>query len=236
MDDVSPAASLIEVEARLAHRFADPGLLATALTHRSWAHERGAEPNYERLEFLGDAVLALATAGWLYRRFPAGAEGELSRLKSYLVSEPVLAAAAERFALGDALRLGVGEERSGGRRKASLLADAFEAVVGALFLDAGFARAERFVAPLLEAALAGRADLAAEDPKSRLQEALQARGAAPPRYDHVAAEGPDHDRSFTVECWLGEVKAGVARGPSKKLAEQRAAAAALAFVERGESA
>ncbi len=235
MGETSPPALVVAVQERLAHRFADPALLAAALTHRSWAHERGEGPTYERLEFLGDAVLTLIAAGWLYRTFPGSAEGELSQFKSYLVSEPVLAEAAEGLALGEALRLGVGEERSGGRRKASLLADVLEAVVGALFLDGGLAVAERFVEPLLEAALVARAQLGAEDAKSRLQEALQARGAAPPRYDHVAAQGPDHDKSFTVECWLGEVLAAVASGPSKKVAEQRAAAAALVFVEGGRS-
>ncbi len=235
MDEAAAPPSHFELQDRLGHHFADPELLAAALTHRSWAHERGEGPTYERLEFLGDAVLTLIAAGWLYRRFPQSPEGELSQLKGYLVSEPVLARAAEGLRLGQALRLGIGEDRSGGRQKSSLLADALEAVVGALFLDGGLLSVERFVESLLEEALAGQTTTSPQDAKSRLQEVLQARGATLPRYEHVASEGPDHERSFTVECWLGEILAGVASGPSKKAAERRAAAAALAFVERDTS-
>ncbi len=235
MDEASAPVSLTAVEQRLAHRFSDPTLLAAALTHRSWAHERGRGPTYERLEFLGDAVFTLVAAAWLCRRFPGHAEGELSQLKSYLVSETVLAEAAAGLDLGSALRLGVGEDRSGGRRKASLLADAFEAVVGALYLDAGLGTVERLAEPVLEEALAGRERLSDHDAKSRLQEILQQRGGPLPRYEHVAAAGPDHDRSFTVECWLGPALAGVATGPSKKVAEQRAAVAALTFIVDDES-
>jgi ribonuclease-3 len=225
-------ATLVAVEARLGHAFGDRRLLAAALTHRSWAHERGEGPTYERLEFLGDAAITLIAAGWLYRRYPQATEGELSQLKGHLVSEPVLAAAAEGLDLGRALRLGVGEERSGGRQKASLLADALEAVVGALYLDGGLPAAEQFVESLLEEAGTAPDDLEALDAKSRLQEALQARGEGPPRYAHVGAEGPDHQRTFTVECWIGPILAAVASGPTKKAAEQRAAAAALELLRR----
>lgn len=227
MTEAWPEELLAAVEARLGHRFAQRSLLATALTHRSWAYERGEPTTYERLEFLGDAVLALLTARWLYERFPEADEGELSRSKSHLVSEPVLAAAAERLALGEALRLGVGEDRSGGRRKTSLLADVLEAVLGALFVDAGLTAAERLVEPVLAAALAEAPEVPEREAKSRLQERLHAEGAPPPRYVQAGAEGPDHERRFTVECWIGDRLAGVGSGHSKKLAEQRAAAAAL---------
>ena len=134
-----------EVEARLGHRFRDRALLETALTHRSHANEAGEEPHYERLEFLGDAVLGLIAADWLFRTRPEEAEGELSRLKAAAVSAPALARQAEALGLGGWLRLGIGEERSGGRSKTSLLADSLEALFGALYLDGGLdaARAPR---------------------------------------------------------------------------------------------
>lgn len=223
------------LEERLGHRFGDPALLELAVTHRSHAYERGSgdpSEHYERLEFLGDAVLAAAAAEWLYRRYPDLPEGDLSQLKGWLVSRPVLARHARRLGLGELLRLGVGEERSGGRDKDSLLADAFEAVLGAIFLDGGFAAARRAVERLLVEAAAERPDdpLRA-DAKTRLQELAQARGWSLPRYRLVAEEGPEHEKTFTVECSLEGGAAATASGPSKKLAEQRAAAAVLAAVE-----
>jgi ribonuclease-3 len=219
-----------DLEKRLGYRFRRPELFALALTHRSHANERGVEDNYERLEFLGDAVLGLVTAAWLYRRHAGLPEGELSKRKAQLVSRATLAARAEALGLGEALRLGVGEERSGGRQKASLLADALEAVFGAVYVEGGLAPAARVIEPMLEAALdprPGEDSPLATDAKTHLQELAQARGRELPEYRVAAAEGPDHNRVFTVECWLDGVCAGRGSGGSKKIAEQRAAADAL---------
>ncbi len=218
-------------EKRLGHRFRHPELLDLALTHRSYANERGTDVHYERLEFLGDAVLGMVTADWLYRQHPDLPEGELSRLKAQLVSRGALAQHAAAIGLGEVLRVGVGEDRSGGRTKPSLLADSLEAVFGAVYLDAGLPVAAkvigRMLAPLL-AAGEGRSQLLGADAKTRLQEIAQARGQSLPEYRHTGASGPDHNRLYQVECWLGGQIAGTGEGSSKKLAEQRAAADALA--------
>jgi ribonuclease-3 len=220
---------LAELEARLGHPFADRGLLMAALTHRSATQEaRGGVSSYERLEFLGDAILGLLAAEWLYRELASDDEGELSKLKSYLVSEPVLAGHAATLSLGPLLRLGVGEERSGGRDKPSILADALEALIGALYLEAGIDAARAFVAPLLaEGLVAWRNGAAVRDAKTALQERLQAEGGDPPEYRLIATSGPDHQKRFVVECWAEGRMIGRGEGSSKKRAEQAAAAAAL---------
>ena len=225
-------------EKRLGHRFRRPELLELALTHRSRANERGTEEHYERLEFLGDAVLGLVCAEWLYRHQPDLPEGELSRLKAQLVSRTALARHAGAIDLGAVLRVGVGEERSGGRAKASLLADSLEAVFGAVYLDAGLAAAAKVIDRMLAPMLApgedgdGRTQLLGADAKTSLQEIAQGQGLALPEYRHVAVSGPDHDRLYQVECWLDGRRAGEGQGPSKKMAEQRAAADALARLPR----
>jgi len=219
------------LERLLGHRFRDRGLLDAALTHRSFAHERGEAEHYERLEFLGDAVLGLLAAERLYREHPDEPEGELSKRKGFLVSRPVLAGRAEELGLGEALRLGVGEERSGGREKASLLADALEALIGAVYLDGGLAAARKVVDPLLTAG-GTRPAHGARDPKTRLQEVAQGRGWALPEYRLLDASGPDHAKRFRVECRLQGEPAGVGEGRTKKAAEQDAAAAALEELER----
>ena len=158
------------LERRLKYRFRAPELLGMALTHRSYANEQGLADHYERLEFLGDAVLGMIAAEWLYDRHPGLPEGELSRLKSYLVSAPVLGRYAQEMDLGEELRLGVGEERSGGRAKRSLLADSLEAVIGAVYLDGGPKAARAVIEPILAAALSARPDsAAASDAKTHLQ-------------------------------------------------------------------
>ncbi len=215
------------LEQRLGYAFRRPELLERALVHRSYAHEQAVGGSYERLEFLGDAVLGLIASEWLYGRFPDLPEGELSKFKAYLVSERVLAEHAGRLGLGEALRLGVGEERTGGRRKASLLADAFEAVLGAVFRDGGLRPARRLGLAFLEDAAQRRPQGTPTDPKTRLQELAQARGEPLPEYLEVAAEGPDHRRRFRVECRLGERRLGTGEAGSKKRAEQRAAEEAL---------
>jgi ribonuclease-3 len=225
---------LAELEERLGHVFADPELLRTALTHRSRAHEAGEDAHYERLEFLGDAVLGLVTAEWLYATLEEEPEGELAKLKSYLVSAPVLARHAGRLGLGTLLRLGVGEERSGGRTKESLLADTMEAVLGALYLDSGLDAARRVVMPMLERGMARHARIRAADAKTTLQERLQAEGRELPDYQVAAATGPDHRKQFTVDCVIDGRVAGSGCGPSKKKAEQAAAAVALAALQAEE--
>src|SRR5436305_7219174 len=160
--------SVTPLEERLGYRFKRLDLLDLAVTHRSWANERSIPEHYERLEFLGDSVLGLLSAEWLYVRYPELPEGELSKLKAQLVSRPSLARHAEEIGLGAALKIGVGEERSGGRTKASLLADSMEAVIGALYLDGGLEAARKIVEPLLTGSYEDRANKALTDSKTQL--------------------------------------------------------------------
>ncbi len=219
------------IERRLGYRFRRRELLERAITHRSFAKEKGSEEHYERLEFLGDAVLKLVTAEWLFERYPEHREGALSKQLAHLVSATALAPYASSLALGEELRLGVGEERSGGRAKPSLLADSLEAVFGAVYLDGGLDAVGPIIRSMLESTAGGAAGLP-PDSKTTLQELAQARGLELPEYRLVATAGPDHSKRFSVECWLGGEPAGRGEGPSKKVAEQRAAAEALARVAR----
>jgi ribonuclease-3 len=214
-------------ERALGHKFSDGNLLRQALTHRSFANERGERGHYERLEYLGDAVLGLVAAEWLYARFPEESEGELSRRKAWMVSARVLHRRAKDLGLGELLNLGVGEDRSGGRDKINLLADSLEAVLGAVYLDDGLKRARAVIVPMLERSLEER-EVAVFDSKTQLQELVQARGGELPSYRLVATDGPEHSKRFTIECWIGGRLMGTGEGESKKLAEQRAAASALA--------
>ncbi|HEX4953146.1 MAG TPA: ribonuclease III [Thermoanaerobaculia bacterium] len=223
---------LTPIEEALGYRFKDLSLLETALTHRSLANEKGLAVNYERLEFLGDAVLGVMVAESLFLEHPEMPEGELSKRKSALVSEKALVHHARVLGVGEALRLGVGEERSGGRRKPSLLADVVEAVFGALWLDGGPDVARQAVRKFLAgSSSAGTSWIQDGDAKTRLQEVVQGWGWDRPEYRLVAAEGPDHKKRFVVECALRGEVAGEGAGSSKKEAEQRAAAAALARLE-----
>ena len=222
-----PATSL---EKSLGHRFKRADLLELALTHRSWANEQGTPEHYERLEFLGDTVLGMITAEWLYQSHPELPEGELSKRKAQLVSRPSLAHHAEKIGLGPALRIGVGENRSGGRTKANLLADSMEAVFGAVYLDGGLDAARSVIVPMLEEAGDEPVQLLAADAKTQLQEVTQALGWDLPEYRLAGTAGPDHSKVFTVECWVGGELAGRGEGPSKKMAEQKAAAEALAQI------
>lgn len=220
-----------DLQARLGYTFEHIQLLEVALTHRSFANETDYGANYERLEFLGDAVLGLLTAEWLYLRNPRMTEGELSKLKSQLVRTGALAVHAHRLGLGEALRLGVGEARSGGSGKVSLLADVLEATLGAIWLDGGVEPVRTVVLEILESDVVGQEALARADSKTRLQEAVQARGWELPDYRLVAETGPDHSKRFHIECWFDGALHGVGEGKSKKQAQQRAAAQALAYVE-----
>ncbi len=205
--------------------------LGDALTHPSYANEqRGRQPDNQRLEFLGDAVLGLLVGEILMERFPAAKEGELSLMRSLLVSAEALATWARAVGLGPALRLGRGADTAGERDRDNVLADAAEAVVGAVYLDRGLAAARELAMDIVVAPLAelGARGVLGRDAKSELQERIQAEGGPSPRYRVVGAEGPDHRREFVVEVEVaGEVLAQ-GRGRSKKTAEQAAARAAIA--------
>lgn len=209
--------------ASLGYRFRNPDLLLRALTHRSHSAAHN-----ERLEFLGDSVVNCAIALALYRKFPDLTEGDLSRLRASLVSQPSLAAIANAHDFGATLRLGEGEQKSGGAKRPSMLADAVEAVLGAAFLDGGFDAAERVVQTLFGEAL-GNIDPATtgKDAKTLLQEYLQGRRLPLPRYGVVAVEGEAHEQLFQVECDIPEL--GIrsrGSGTSRRSAEQEAARAA----------
>jgi ribonuclease-3 len=225
------AYSLEALQRVLGHTFKSPQLLLDALTHRSYAFEHPSPsvvPN-ERLEFLGDAVLQFISSDLLYMRFPTATEGRLSELRSALVRASTLASFARSVPLSPYLRLGKGEEVTGGRDRDLLLASAFEAVLGAAYMDGGMRAARRAVVPHLRDALARlAAGQRTRDDKSRLQELAQARMGVTPTYRVVEESGPSHARSFVVEVVLGEIAAARGTGSSKRQAEQAAAHAALA--------
>lgn len=214
---------------RIGYRFTDPELLRRALTHRS----HGSSHN-ERLEFLGDSVVNCVVALELYERFPQLAEGELSRLRANIVHQPSLAAAAQRFAFGEHLRLGEGELKSGGTRRPSILADSVEAVVGAVFLDGGYVAARQVVRALLGDALDTiDPSTPSKDPKTLLQEFLQARKMALPQYAVVATRGEAHDQQFQVECAIPELGIrSLGESSSRRAAEQEAARQAYELATR----
>jgi ribonuclease-3 len=217
-----------ELEQALGHRFATPRLLEQALTHRSHS-----TPHNERLEFLGDSVLNFVVAAELFARFPALEEGRLTRMRASLVREESLHRVALAIGLGDHLRLGKGALKSGDFRRASVLADALEAVCGAVFLDAGFAVARETIVHLLADALTGLDPKAvSKDAKTRLQEWLQGHRYALPQYAVVATHGAGHNQLFEVECLIGELAIRtVGTGASRRAAEQDAARLAFARVQ-----
>ncbi len=229
------------LEARLGYRFRDVGLLEHALTHRSRAHEdaTGGVFDNESLEFLGDAVLGFVVADRLFRDFPQHDEGRKSKLKAWLVSAPTLAELGERLGIGEFLLLGRGEERSGGRRKQALIADCYEALIAAVYLDGGIDAARRFIesefGELFASAIArgGALDVTA-DAKSALQEWVQARGLPLPEYRVTGQTGPDHRRLFQVEVRLRGESIATAEGRTKKHAAQQAARLAIEQLQRKE--
>lgn len=211
------------LEARLGYRFADPDLLHRALTHSSAVPpSRRIQSSYQRLEFLGDRVLGLVVADMLYRRLPKANEGELSRALNALVRKETCAAVARDLQLGIELNLGEAEIRTGGAQKEAILGDVAEAIIGAVYCDGGLGRAfdvvERLFAGYIDQAGTERADA-----KTALQEWAQARGLEPPSYSEVARTGPDHAPEFTIRVSLDGFDTTEASGPSKKLAEHRAA-------------
>lgn len=234
------AGAVEELEAKLGYTFRDRAWLEQALTHRSWAFEK--DPGHqsavsnERLEFLGDAVLGLVVSEILLERHPRSSEGRLSQLKARLVSARHLHETADQLGLGPHLNLGRGEEVTGGRSKPTLLADALEALIGAIYLDGGLRPARAFI----ERHLLTGADLEAagaeHDFKSRLQEFAQTRGLPAPRYRTVSSSGPDHSKVFTVEVTVGEHLSARAEGGSLKAAGQRAAEILLSRLTEGQDA
>ena len=230
--------SLAKLETSLGHRFEKPELLERAVTHRSWAHERlkrepeekirGAEN--ELFEFIGDSVLGLAIAEQLYAKNPNAAEGDLTLMKHRLVSTATLAAIGERLELGSYMRLGRGEESSGGREKPQLLANVVEAIIGAVFLDSGYIAARTFVARIFAEELKNVTPKSSVDYKTMLQERLQANKMAAPTYNLVGSEGQPHDRTFHVEAVWAEGRAE-GSGRSIKAAEMMAASEAIKAIE-----
>jgi len=221
---------LTDFSRRLGHSFKNPALLDEALRHSSFVNEQAAADlsDNERLEFLGDAVLSLAVGRILMERYPQSPEGHLSRMRAALVNEGELARIATAIDLGEHLKLGKGEDQDGGRQKPSILADAFEALIAAVFLDAGFEAAHRMVRKHFDAALVqGDPPSADRDPKTQLQELIQSTRHTVPRYRLLASTGPDHDKTFQVELRL-EHLVTLGTGKSKKAAEQDAARQALA--------
>jgi len=221
-----------ELQRRIGHAFSDETLLETALTHSSYANERPGLHSNERLEFLGDAVLGLCAARRIFRLYPDMPEGEMTRLRSELVCEASLHKTAVALGLSRYIRLGRNEEGNGGRERVSILADAVEAIIAAMFLDGGFEPAERFIdAFILNDLEAGRRP-ARTDYKTQLQELLQREGGAAPTYSIIAESGPDHNKTFVARASLHGGAYADGQGKSKKEAEQHAAAAALALLEK----
>lgn len=217
------------LQAALGYQFSDSSLLAQALTHRSFG-----TPHNERLEFIGDSVLNCVVARALFDRFAELDEGTLSRLRAGLVKQDALHAHALRLALGDLLRLGEGELRSGGHRRPSILADALEAVFGAIFLDAGFDAASGVIGGLYSASIAAiDPRTAGKDPKTALQEWLQARRHPLPTYEMAQVRGEAHAQEFEVSCRIPALMLETkGRGASRRAAEQQAARAALDRIEK----
>ena len=209
------------IERRLGYHFNDAVLLQQALTHRSHG-----VPHNERLEFLGDGLLNFVIAHLLFQQFTALPEGDLSRLRAGLVNQHALSELAASLSLGDHLRLGEGELKSGGFRRPSILADAFEALIGAICLDGGFAAAEKVLTDLYRPLLAAIDPQASgnKDPKTRLQEYLQGRRRALPQYSIVSVDGEAHEQLFRVECAIAELSIrSRGEGPTRRAAEQQAA-------------
>ena len=218
----------MELQRRLQHEFSDPALLSRALTHRSFSSD-----HYERLEFLGDSVLSLAVSDLLYSRLGSLPEGDLSRVRANLVKQDTLHQLAVELGLPDVLKLGEGEVRSGGQKRPSILADALEAIIGAVYLDAGFAKAQALVHRLFNAVeINPQMEAIGKDPKTELQEWLQGRKMKLPVYTVVGTIGAAHKQSFDVECEIPQLQLterGI--GGSRRAGEQAAAAAMLQTIK-----
>lgn len=230
MDEPSfDPAFLAALQLAIRHEFADVSLVERALTHASFRNERrdASLQDNERLEFLGDAVLELVVSDLLYREYPDLPEGRLTQLRSKVVNARTLSSLARNLLVGALLRLGVGEERTGGRRRRSLLADAFEALLGAVYLDGGFEAAFCVIERLFQGRLGGLDRDTPIDAKSRLQEWAQESYRTTPEYEIVGVSGPDHASVFEAEVVVGDVVRARGTGRSKKEAQRRAAEAAM---------
>lgn len=222
------SSDLRELEQELGYCFNDQAGALQALTHPSFEHEQAGGGNYQRLEFLGDAVLGMILAETLYGRFPESNEGVLSRFRSQVADQDTLAGIARSFGLGRFIRLGRGEEQGAGRDKDSILADVLEALIAAVYLDGGLDEARRLIRRLFDGILANReATLRINDAKSELQELLCARHLPSPLYCLSGESGPPHDRMFRFQVLVNGVVVGEGEGRSKKVAQQAAAAQAL---------
>lgn len=223
------------LEAKLGYRFKDPALLAHALVHRSWIAGKDIPytENNERLEFLGDSILNMLVTEYLYEKFPDAPEGQMSKCKSAVVSGHALAQTSLLWDLGTYIRIGKGEARMGGRNKENILADAFEAILGAVYLDSGLNSVreilERFHFPRIESIVAGEEFV---NHKSALLEVMQSKSKPLPEYKVIRESGPEHHKVFDVEVLLDGVVYGRGSGVSKKKAEQEAAGAALEQLEK----
>ena len=228
-------ASPEELQKRIGYAFRDPRYLEQALTHSSYSNETGARDHHlrcnERLEFLGDSILSLAASEFLYRQYARSPEGDLTRMRAASVCEEALAAYAEEIGLGEHLRLGKGENLSGGAKKPAILADAFEALLAAIYLDAGesgFEEVKKFVLPFIARRVDGLSVASGADCKSLLQQFVQQdKEEHRLEYRLVGESGPDHNKTFSVEVFLDSNKIGSGEGHSKKQAEQMAADSAL---------
>lgn len=224
----------MQLQEKIGYRFHDPDLLLRAVTHSSYANETGAKNHHllcnERLEFLGDAVLSVLTGEYLYHRFPNGTEGDLTRIRAAAVCEGALASYAEKIGLREYLRLGRGVLNSGGANNPALLADAFEALLAAIYLDAGengLTRVRKFLLPFIQWTVDTLPPGGGTDPKTALLRFLQMDGPQRLEYRVVSETGPDHDKHFEVELYLDSNRIGRGSGSSKRSAEQHAAADAL---------
>jgi ribonuclease-3 len=217
------------IQTRLQYQFQDPGLLRLALTHPSVAHEKGQVVQHnQRLEFLGDAVLGLVLTRELYDKFPDVSEGPLTKARAQMINRRTLAEQARRIELQEYLIMSRGEEANEGRSRASALADGFEALIGAMFLDGGLEAARTFLLRSFHEAFGELTSIPTlENPKGELQEILQATSTEPPSYEVVCIRGPEHDREFECVVRHGGIELGQGRGKSKKNAESQAAHAAL---------
>lgn len=233
--DIAPGSRWKELSELLRLSFKDPSLLRQALIHTSYLNENpgiGVGSN-ERLEFLGDAALGVVVAQQLYDEYPDVDEGALTELRAHLVRRDTLALAAARFDLGDYLQLGRGEDAAGGRHRPTNLARAYEALIGAIFLDGGLVKVRSFVKRTLKPELSGlRSGAMPHDPKSRLQEVIQSHWQTTPTYKLVKTEGPDHARRFTVQVVVNTRVLGTGDGRSKQTAEKEAAQEALETIAR----
>lgn len=218
---------LKELQERIGYQFREERLLRQALTHSSYANEKHMKKlsDNERLEFLGDAVLEVTSSEFLYRNHPTMPEGDLTKFRASLVCEPTLALCTKEMKLGDYLYLGKGEEQTGGRERKSILSDALEAVIGAIYLDGGFEAAKRFVERFILTDIEHKKLFF--DSKTLLQEIVQAQYEEALHYELLGEEGPDHNKQFRVEARIGERAVGEGRGRTKKAAEQEAAYQAL---------